>query len=314
MTAAAGGSPVGTRAEDYGDVYYQRYAGGTYDVGSEHWRTFFDDIAARLVAMFGPGSSLDAGCAKGILVGSLAALRVDAHGVDHSPVAIEDGDPRAEGRLRVGSLTEPLGRTFDLITCIEVIEHLSQADAEIALDHLCAATDLLVLSSTPRDFAEATHVNVRPGGHWAAMLHDRGFVRRFDTDLGFISPWAAAFERRSVAPRALVHDYETALVTVRTEAADKRQALLETQAELSAAVAASERERELTLALLATRDVARGSEARAGTASRRADRLQGELDQARAVIDVMHASLSWKVGRVLTAPFRAVRSLLRVFG
>ena len=313
MTAAAGGSPVGTRAEDYGDVYYQRYAGGAYDVGSEHWRAFFDGIAARLVAMFGPGSSLDAGCAKGILVGSLSALGVEAYGIDHSPVAIEDGDPRAVGRLRVGSLTDPLGRTYDLVTCIEVIEHMSQPEAEAALDQLCAATDLLVLSSTPREFTEATHVNVRPGGHWAAMLHDRGFVRRFDVDLGFISPWAAAYERRRIAPRALVHDYETALATLRTEASDKRQALLETQAELSAALAASERERELTLALLGTRDVARGSEARAGTATRRAERLQGELDQARAVIDVMRASLSWRAGRIITAPFRAVRALLRLF-
>ena len=84
-------------------------------------------------------------------------------------------------------------------------------------------------------------------------------------------------------------------------------------ARTEASAAATERERELALTLLATRDAARGWEAQAGTATRRADRLQGELDQARAVIDGMRASASWKVGRFLTAPVRWVLGLLRAF-
>ena len=75
----------------------------------------------------------------------------------------------------------------------------------------------------------------------------------------------------------------------------------------------TERERELTLALLAARDTARGSEALAGTAGRRVDRLQGELDQARAVIDAMRATASWRLGRFLTAPVRWVIGLVRRF-
>lgn len=311
--AAGTPRPVETRAEHYGDYYYMHDCGHDYDWGSEHWRNFFDDIATRLIAIFRPGSSLDAGCAKGILVGALAERGIDARGVDISPTAISEGDPRAEGRLRVGSLTEQIPGRYDMVTCIEVVEHLSQPDAEVALDNLCAVTDLVVLSSSPWDFKEATHVNVRPGGHWAAMMYDRGFVRRFDVDLSFITPWATAYQRREVALRAIVDEYENAFVWVRSEVADKRQALLETQTRLAVTQAATEREQEMVQALLTTRDIARGSQALASTATRRADRLQGELDQARAVIDVMRASLSWKVGRVLTAPFRAVRNLLRSF-
>jgi len=297
----------------YDDDYYRHYAGGAYTVDSDHWRSFFAAVATRLVAMFAPHSALDAGCAKGILVGALSELGVEAHGIDVSSTAVRDADPRAGDRVQVGSITEPLGRTYDLITCIEVLEHLSQTDVELALDNLCAATDLLVLSSPPTELAEATHVNVRPGGHWAAMLADRGFVRRFDVDLAVISPWAAAFERRMPATRALVHDYESALSVARAEAAEKGRALLVTHAELAAGRAATERERELTLALLAARDTARGSEALAGTAGRRVDRLQGELDQARAVIDAMRATASWRLGRFLTAPVRWVIGLVRRF-
>ena len=313
VSASPSVAPVGTGAEHYDAYYYEHDCGHDYDWRSEHWRGFFDVMAARLVALFHPTSSLDAGCAKGILVGSLVEQGVDAHGVDISPTAVAVGDPRAAGRLRVGSLTEALGGRYDMVTCIEVVEHLSQPDAEKAMDHICAITDLVVLSSSPWDFKEATHVNVRPGGHWAAMMFDRGFVRRFDVDLSFITPWAAAYERRAVAPRAVVDGYESALVWLRSEVGDKRQALLEAQAQLAKEQGASAREQELTLALLASRDRARGSEAVAGTASRRVDQLQGELHDARAVIDVMRASLSWKVGRVLTAPVRWVRGVLRLF-
>lgn len=321
------GGPVGTRAEHYDAFYYMHDCGHDYDWRSDHWRGFFDGIAARLISLFQPASALDAGCAKGILVGALAERGVDALGVDISPTAIREGDPRAEGRLRVGSLTEPLSGRYDMVTCIEVVEHLSQPDAEAALDHLCAVTDLVVLSSSPWDFKEATHVNVRPGGHWAAMMFDRGFVRRFDVDLSFITPWATAYQRRQVAPRAVVDDYESAFVWLRSEVAEKRQALLETRAQLAAVQAATEREtkavkraKELSEALLVTRDVVRGLEAAAGTASRRADRLQGELEAARAVIDHMReydkvvlGSWTWRSGRVITAPARLARRVLGWF-
>jgi acyl-CoA reductase-like NAD-dependent aldehyde dehydrogenase len=123
-----------------------------------------------------------------------------------------------------------------------------------------------------------------------------------------------------VAPRVVVDNDESAFVWLRSEVADKRQALLETQAQLAAAQAATEREtaaleraKELTEALLITRDVVRGFEAAAGTARRRGDRLQGELDQARAVIDGMRGSWTWRAGRLVTAPVRLVRRMLSRF-
>jgi hypothetical protein len=64
---------------------------------------------------------------------------------------------------------------------------------------------------------------------------------------------------------------------------------------------------------MTTRDVARGFEASAGTASRRADRLQGELDEARVVIDVLRASWTWRAGRIVMAPVHAVRRVLSWF-
>jgi hypothetical protein len=313
-TGPAGAQPVGTRAEHYGARYYATDCGLEYDWASPHWRSFFDGVATRLVALFQPATALDAGCAKGILVGSLVDAGVDAHGIDISPVAVEHSDPRAARRLREASLTEPIEGHYDLVTCIEVIEHMSQPDAELALDSICAVTDLVVLSSSPWDLREATHVNVRPTGHWAAMMLDRGFVRRFDVDLSFITPWAIAFERRPVNPRELVSSYESTVSRLASEVGEKRQALLETQGKLAEASPSVEHGKQV----LELRDTVRGLEAAHGTAVRRSERLQGELDSIRAQLDaeraqaeIVRCSPTWKIGRFVTAPLRAVRALVR---
>jgi len=270
-----------------------------------------DRTADRLVAVFAPRSVLHVSTEGAHdLAAALNRRGVAATGVALASPSAPAGRAAAE-HLR-GAVAEAPAR-IDLVACVGVLECLVPEEADAVLDVLCATTDLLVLSSTPDGFADPARVQVRPAGHWAALLSDRGFVRRFDVDVAVLGPWAACFERRTPATRALVFDYDSALSAARAEAAEKGEALTRTAAQLEASAAATERERELALTLLATRDAARGWEAQAGTATRRADRLQGELDQARAVIDGMRASASWKVGRFLTAPVRWVLGLLRAF-
>jgi len=223
----------GTTSEDYGRAYFESYAGGDYHDGSVHWEQFFGEIADRLVSLFQPKSVLDAGCAKGLLVEAFVERDVAAVGIDLSDHAIADASNTTRDRLTVGSLTAPIEGHFDLITCIEVLEHMSPADGEIALDNLVAATDLVIFSSTPRHFEEPTHVSVKQPAEWAARFAERGFFRRIDIDLDFLSPWAVAFERRSMVQRDVVFAYESLLWPLRDEVTEKRRALLETERLLS---------------------------------------------------------------------------------
>lgn len=226
---------AGTGADDYATCYYASHLGGEeqYDWESESWRSFFTTVADRVVAATGATTALDVGCAKGLLVQALAARGVDAHGFDVSDHAITTAHADVRDRLSVRSATEPITGRFDLITCIEVLEHMSAPDAQQAIDRMTAATDRVLFSSSPSDFAEPTHINVHPNSDWAAWFAERGFFRRTDVDLAFLTPWAVLFERQDLGARDVVQRYEALLTPLQTEVVEKRQALLDSFREVS---------------------------------------------------------------------------------
>ena len=192
---------IGPTPEDYGRAYFASFAGGEYHSEAGNWQEFFVEVASRLVELFSPASVLDAGCAKGLLVAALVDAGADARGIDVSDHAIAEAPDGIRDRLSVGSLADPIAGRFDLVTCIEVLEHMNRGETSAAMDHLCAVSDRIVFSSTPADFAEPTHVNVRPPAEWAAEFAERGFFRRTDVDLAYLSPWAVVYERRRMTVR-----------------------------------------------------------------------------------------------------------------
>jgi SAM-dependent methyltransferase len=230
-TTPVDGTIVGP--DDYGDSYYSHYNGPEYDPAEPHWQQFFGRVSKRVVEILHPETVLDVGCAMGIFVGNLRALGVDAEGVDHSEYAISKADPRAEGHLRVGDITEPLEGRWDLISAIEVLEHLPASQIDQAIANLCSVTDTILFSSSPDDFNEGTHINVRPPSYWAALFASHGFHRRFDIDASFLSYWAVVLQRRPMDVRTVVADYETALWDMRRENVGTREAVIRRDRELA---------------------------------------------------------------------------------
>ena len=200
---------------DYGASYYLNYwgGGGPYE-RNERWLKFFDHVADGIVRDLHPISALDAGCAMGFLVEALRKRGVDASGVDISEYAISQVDPSVAEHCRVGSVTEPLGGRYDLIACIEVLEHIPPAETDAAIANLCGATDRLLVSSTPGDYGEPTHLNVQPPETWSAKLAQHGFMRDLDLDLSYISPWAALYTRRQEPLADTVRQLRPVLVAV----------------------------------------------------------------------------------------------------
>lgn len=225
-------SSLATTTQDYGESYYHNYEGPPYEESEPHWAEFFGAVAAHLVKHLAPKTALDAGCAKGFLVDAFVREGVDAHGIDISDFAIENAVTTVRDRVGVHDLTEPLDGHWDLICCIEVLEHMDPVDAQRALDNITAATDLVLFSSTPRHYDDPTHVNVHSPADWAEWYAVRGFFRRTDVDVSGISRWASVFERRQLAAPAVVHLYEVELAPLREELEDKRGALLSAQREL----------------------------------------------------------------------------------
>ncbi|MET0421792.1 MAG: class I SAM-dependent methyltransferase, partial [Acidimicrobiia bacterium] len=209
----------------YGAYYYAHDCGIPYE-RNEHWLGFFDEVARGLIRELRPQSTLDAGCAFGMLVEALRNHGVDASGIDLSSYAISQAPPELAPHLRVGTLTDPLPGRYDLITCVEVIEHLDPADAARALDNLTAATDRLLLCSTPTDYAEPTHVYVRQPEEWAADLAKRGFVRDLSFDGSFLTPWTLLFVRSTLSPVDVVRTYEREHWRMKHEVGEVREAII----------------------------------------------------------------------------------------
>jgi 2-polyprenyl-6-hydroxyphenyl methylase/3-demethylubiquinone-9 3-methyltransferase len=98
-------------------------------------------------------SALDVGCGAGLLAEPLARLGANVTGLDASPelITVAQEHARAGGLgidYRAGELAE-LGDQFDLITCMEVIEHVADPAAFIGALAKLLAPDGLLLLSTP---------------------------------------------------------------------------------------------------------------------------------------------------------------------
>ncbi|MFN3705667.1 MAG: class I SAM-dependent methyltransferase [Thermoflexales bacterium] len=127
-------------AQHFDALYYATGCSMPYERNTE-WLSFFGGIADRIVSDIQPRTVLDAECAMGFLVEALRERGVEAWGVDISPYAISQVHPSIREFCRVGSIAEPFERRYDLIVCIEVLEHMPAEEGERAIANLCAHSD-----------------------------------------------------------------------------------------------------------------------------------------------------------------------------
>ena len=114
-----------------------------------------------------------------------------------------------------------------------MLEHLPPAETDLAIANLCQATDRILLSSTPEDYGEPTHLNVQPPEAWAAKFAEQGFVRDLDRDLSYLSPWAALYTRQEEPRTETVRRYDRSWWRLRREVTELREALLRSQDQLA---------------------------------------------------------------------------------
>ena len=212
--------------EDYYGSSYDR-SGIPYRRDEKHWVDFFDSVAQSIVDSINPRTALDAGCAIGMLVEALRARGVDARGVDVSAWAINQVPDSLRPYCAVGSITDDFDGHYDLITCIEVMEHLPPTLASAAIGNLTRHADAVLFCSTPDDFDEPTHLNVEPTGFWASRFFEHGFTRDVDFDASFLAPHAVLFRRRPKDAERLIIDYERGLANSAASLRDQLQHAVE---------------------------------------------------------------------------------------
>ncbi|GGE39289.1 hypothetical protein GCM10011391_17580 [Pullulanibacillus camelliae] len=160
-----------------GPIPYDRKA------GEGHWLHFFSNVADRIIKELEVKRTLEVGCAKGFLVESLRDRGIEANGFDISEYAISEVREDIEPFCKVGSADDPdqYHGTYDLIICIEVLEHVTADMAKRAIELMCRHSARILFSSSPDDFEEATHINVHPPNYWDRLFATQGFLRSFSS-------------------------------------------------------------------------------------------------------------------------------------
>ncbi len=205
-----------TPAAPYDEHYYANCCGAPYVRYGAIWE-HHQRIAEQIATVIAPRTAFDAGCAKGFIVETLRKRGIEAWGVDISSYAIGEVAPEIRPYCRVASVTEPLDRSYDLILCQEVLEHISLEDSRAAIKNFCEHTTDIVFSSSPLDLTEPTHINVHEPEFWALEFAAHGFFPDHDTDLSCITPWAIRFRKLGEPIPRIVESSERRLWQLKKE-------------------------------------------------------------------------------------------------
>jgi GT2 family glycosyltransferase/SAM-dependent methyltransferase len=204
---------------DYGKIYnknyYQSYSTGdkveSYE-DAEDLKQFMDNVADAIVNTLHPKTVLDVGCAMGYLVAALRDRGVQAYGIDVSPYAIskvrKDIQPYCRACSALDPLPDDFPQRYDLVTNIEVAEHLYEEDGKKLINNLCTYSDQILFSSTSSDFMEKTHLNVQQPEYWAKLFACNGFIKHLDYHSDFISQNAYLFTKNNSSTEKIIEDYE----------------------------------------------------------------------------------------------------------
>jgi len=124
------------------------------------------------------GSLLDVGCGVGLWIREYQAQGVsDVFGID-GPWVPRKNLVISPEQFRSHDLTTPfrLGRTFDLVMCLEVAEHLPAGSADVLLDSLVAHGGLILFSAAIPGQGGFEHVNEQLQDYWIERFRARGFT------------------------------------------------------------------------------------------------------------------------------------------
>jgi SAM-dependent methyltransferase len=215
--------------ELYGADYYASHCGSVPYERSPYWIGFFGDTAQELIRSLRPSRVFDAGCALGLLVEGFWDRGVEAYGRDISSFAIANVRPDLRQYCEVGSIADPVSGEYDLVTCIEVLEHMPEQLAIQAIDAMAAAAPRIFFSSSPTDFDEPTHINVRPPIYWLRRFAEAGFAPVLNFDGSFLCHHAMLFERveKPIDDRLLLGGAE--IIRLRLETLKRDRQILDQQ-------------------------------------------------------------------------------------
>ena len=153
-------------------------------------------FSAFLTPLLDVNSILDIGCGRGAWLREwrYAGVKV-VHGADGPYVRRESLLIPAEDFTAVDlSHKFDLGQRYDLVSSLEVAEHLPRSASEAFVSSLVAHSDLILFSAATPGQGGENHINERPLWYWQDIFAEHGYVAfdairpRFRHD-ALVEPW-----------------------------------------------------------------------------------------------------------------------------
>lgn len=178
----------GTMSHMYDDTFFNYIEQGSFLSAKE--------VAPIVFGALKPASLLDVGSGRGAWAKSWGDAGVsDVYCVDGAYVDTEKLhiDPACFAKRDL-STSFDLERRFDLVTTLEVAEHLPPASSAAFVDSLTRHGEMILFSAAPPGQGGQHHVNERPLKFWRGLFAERGyqpfdFLRPQIKDNAQIEPW-----------------------------------------------------------------------------------------------------------------------------
>ncbi len=142
--------PVGSG--HYDSEYFQgewRDAGNKYDL--ETRRRIEAKNPSLIKDVFAPRKALDLGCGPGALMHLLHEIGVNVEGIDFAESSKALATPEVRDRITVGQVTDPTlkpAKSYDLVICREVLEHLTVLQVRQAVANMVRMTSKFIYVTT----------------------------------------------------------------------------------------------------------------------------------------------------------------------
>lgn len=155
--------------EDYKQIY-------------EEEKPFADRLGDILIDKFNPSSVADYGCANGLYLQPFYKSQVKIHGYEVSKDAL---DYPVVPRYYLSLINETdvfVGeRFFDLALCLEVMEHIPEQFAALAVYNLTSLTETIIFSAAQPGQGGNGHINCQHKDYWIDLFDKFKFYSDYDT-------------------------------------------------------------------------------------------------------------------------------------
>jgi tetratricopeptide (TPR) repeat protein len=138
----------------------------------------YRELARALIQTVSFSSHLDLGAGNGLLIEAMTLEQVVSCGIEASTEAEAQTTESIAARIRYGLGVEswaPGEMTCDLVSCVEVLEHLPESQATDAVAAICARSNRYVYFSAAQPGQGGIgHINEQPESHWIGKFLGQG--------------------------------------------------------------------------------------------------------------------------------------------